>query len=333
MTLASYLTQEAFLVFAAGLALGAALFGLFALLNKTTMFRRPKEASREADLRLLASTTSRQLSDVRSLLQEKELQYSFLANSIPQLVWTADLDGKLVSVNERWIEYTGLELSETLRSDDVLHPDDLEPCRERWRIAIQSGSSFEMEYRLKRRDGQYRRLLAQALPRRDSEGRIVLWYGTCTDIEETRRSIVESKSKDRHLKILIDSLPGIVSSVDSEYSYRFCNKAYEEAFGVRGKIAIGNFIGDVLRADVYLKIKNRLEVAMSGQEVRFEEKVRIMENLPERVFQIHFVPDREANGQVHGVVVLGFDISSSMLRHRETRQLEISHDTYKEDPR
>ena len=71
----------------------------------------------------------------------------------------------------------------------MVHPDDLQKCLDHWNQAVQTGETFDLEYRFQRAvDGQYRWHLNRALPMRDSTGQIVKWFGTCTDIDDQKRA-------------------------------------------------------------------------------------------------------------------------------------------------
>ncbi len=126
----------------------------------------------------------------RSQQNAREMQLQLIADSIPQLMWTAEPDGALDWYNRRWHEYTGQTPEEALGWgwQAAHHPHDLPIVLERWMQSIASGEMFEMEFRLRRRDGTYRWFLTQALPLRDAAGRIAKWYGTNTDIDDARRN-------------------------------------------------------------------------------------------------------------------------------------------------
>ncbi len=122
--------------------------------------------------------------------QAGEARYRLLAEAIPQIVWTSDPDGALDYYNQNWFEYTGLTLEQTQGWgwEPVLHPDDLSNCLDRWTHSVATGADYEVEYRFKRHDGVYRWHLGRALPLRDGQGRIVKWFGTCTDIDDQKRT-------------------------------------------------------------------------------------------------------------------------------------------------
>ncbi len=139
---------------------------------------------------------------------EASQRYRELAEAMPLIVWTAQPDGALYYFNQRWFDYTGMTLEETKGWgwQPVLHPDDLPKCLDAWGSAIRTGEPYEIEYRFKRADGTYRWHLGRALPTRDAEGKIVLWVGTCTDIDDQKRVEEALKESEEALKARADEL-------------------------------------------------------------------------------------------------------------------------------
>ncbi|WP_375418832.1 PAS domain-containing protein [uncultured Hymenobacter sp.] len=114
-------------------------------------------------------------------------QFRFLADMIPQLVWITDPTGYHIHFNQRWIDFTGYTLADSVGPDmwnNLLHPDDQQRARQVWGHALATGADYEIEYRFKAQDGSYRWFLGSARPLRDAEGRITTWFGTCTDIQQ-----------------------------------------------------------------------------------------------------------------------------------------------------
>lgn len=133
------------------------------------------------------------LSDRRRMevaLRESEEWFRCLADAIPQLVWTCAADGLADYVNQRWHDYTGLTLEQTLGYGwrTVLHPDDVQRSAQLWQVALQNGTPYEIEHRYRRAaDGTYHWHLVRGIPLKDSSGQIVKWFGTCTDIDEQKQ--------------------------------------------------------------------------------------------------------------------------------------------------
>jgi PAS domain S-box-containing protein len=123
-------------------------------------------------------------------LREGEERFRTMANSIPQLAWIARPDGSVVWYNERWYEYTGTtpEQMEGWGWQSVHDPQALPKVLERWKAALESGQPFEMEFPLRGADGWFRAFLTRVQPLKDSEGRVVQWFGTNTDVETLKQA-------------------------------------------------------------------------------------------------------------------------------------------------
>jgi PAS domain S-box-containing protein len=123
--------------------------------------------------------------ELAAVERESEIRYRALADSVPQIVWTADAEGRVVFYNERWFEYTGIERGAT-GARGVIHADDVAAMDERWAAAATTAGQFEIEYRLRRADGAYRWHLGRSVPLRDDSGAVTGWVGTATDIEDRK---------------------------------------------------------------------------------------------------------------------------------------------------
>src|SRR6185369_17675332 len=129
--------------------------------------------------------------NVDQQLRASEERFRQLADAMPPIVWTARSDGWLDYYNQRWFDYTGLTLaqSEGTGWGRVLHPDDLQPCIDTWRLSVRTGELYEIKYRFRRAsDGSYRWHLGRASAIRDADGRIMKWFGTATDIDDQKRA-------------------------------------------------------------------------------------------------------------------------------------------------
>ena len=123
-------------------------------------------------------------------LQDSEERFRGMANSMPQLAWMARGDGSIFWYNQRWYEYTGTaaEQMEGWGWQSVHDPEVLPMVLRRWKDALDAGEPFEMEFPLRAADGEFRTFLTRCQPLKDSEGRVVQWFGTNTDVETLKRA-------------------------------------------------------------------------------------------------------------------------------------------------
>ncbi|MEH2149001.1 hybrid sensor histidine kinase/response regulator [Nostoc sp.] len=131
---------------------------------------------------------------ILEVLRQSEERYRYLAEAIPQLVWTTKPNGECDFFNQNWCDYTGLTLEQSLGSGwlAALHPDDVQRADKVWSDAVKDSTIYNNEYRFKRAvDGSYRWQLARGLPLKDEQGFVVKWFGTCTDIHEQKQILEE----------------------------------------------------------------------------------------------------------------------------------------------
>lgn len=133
-----------------------------------------------------AAVHERNRSDCR--IKEREQHFRTLADSIPQLAWMARPDGWIFWYNKRWHDFTGTTLAEMEGWGwrKIHHPDHLERVTERFRQSLDTGTPWEDTFPMRGKDGNWRWFLSRALPLRDAQGRIEMWFGTNTDITEQR---------------------------------------------------------------------------------------------------------------------------------------------------
>lgn len=138
-----------------------------------------------------------------SQLRERERRFAALANSIPQLAWTNRADGTQEFFNRQWFEYTGLSPTESVRPEvweKVVHPDDYPHSHQLWMQVLGSGERYEAEFRMRGQDGVYRWFLARANADRDEQGSIIEWFGTCTDIDASKRAEEDLRRTEASLR-------------------------------------------------------------------------------------------------------------------------------------
>jgi PAS domain S-box-containing protein len=134
-------------------------------------------------------------------LRRSEAQFRQLFDALPQLVWSSSPEGYDDLYNKQWFEYTGLSYEEVQGDGSkIIHPEDLPAALARWKHSLQTGEPYEIEYRCRRFDGQYRWFLGRARPVRDEQGKVVRWFGTCTDIHDKKESETALRKAHKELE-------------------------------------------------------------------------------------------------------------------------------------
>ncbi|MFW5750459.1 MAG: PAS domain-containing sensor histidine kinase [Planctomycetota bacterium] len=135
-------------------------------------------------------------------LHDNERRMSALANSVPAMVWSAQIDGDTDYCNQRMCDYFGLPVSE-LHGDawlNLIHQADRHDMRRAWREALNTESCFEAELRLRRHDGVHLWHRARIVPHHDGQGRVDRWYATAIDIDATKRTELDLADHARALE-------------------------------------------------------------------------------------------------------------------------------------
>jgi len=131
-------------------------------------------------------------------IKQSEERYRSLIAATSQMVWTADAEGRAPDLPS-WRAYTGQTEAEMagLGWLDAIHPDDRERTNQAWMEAVQTNSLFEIEYQIRRADGNYRYFQVRGVPLLDEDGSIREWIGTCTDIHDRKEAeILQGKAKE-----------------------------------------------------------------------------------------------------------------------------------------
>lgn len=143
----------------------------------------------------------------RKRLEESEKKFRLLADSMPQYIWTSDPEGNLNYFNKSVFEYTGLTPEQVEKDGwiQIVHPDDRERNIKEWNQAIATGNDFILEHRFRKHNGEYRWQLSRAIPQKDEQGKIMMWVGTSTDIQDQKnfRVELEKQVKERTSELLL----------------------------------------------------------------------------------------------------------------------------------
>ena len=154
-----------------------------------------KEGRASRAIGVIVDITARKQADEALRQAKAEDEFRLLAEAMPQIVWATRADGWNIFFNRQWVEYTGLTLEESYGHgwNKPFHPDDQQRAWDAWQNAVKNSGTYSLECRLRRADGEYRWWLVRGVPLVDENGKIVKWFGTCTDIHELiRRKQVES---------------------------------------------------------------------------------------------------------------------------------------------
>jgi len=182
---------------------------VFAELYRTT--RQLESLNRELEQRVLERTD--ELASKAELLQRlnteltrKNQELDAILHTAPDIIFSRQADGSRDYVSDRFYEYTGASTGSANGFGwlDYVHPEDKDQAMEEWMRCVQSGANYQAEYRLRSTSGTYKWFRARAVPIHDDKGEIVKWYGTCSDIHDSK--VLEQSIRDNatELEKLVD---------------------------------------------------------------------------------------------------------------------------------
>ncbi len=148
-------------------------------------FRLQKETSE----RISISESNKLLQEAKQQIEISEKRFRTLSETLPHMMWTATPNGVKNYFNKYFLDYTGLSVEELEGTgwQNIISPDDLERELIQWENVLKTGEEFLIEKRVRHHSGVYRWHLTRAVPQKNSEGIIVSWIGTSTEIEEQKK--------------------------------------------------------------------------------------------------------------------------------------------------
>lgn len=151
----------------------------------------------------------------KNALRESDARFETLADALPHMVWSTLPDGYHDYFNSRWYEFTGVPRGSTDGEEwnGMFHPDDQERAWQTWRKSLATGKPYEIEYRLRHHNGEYRWTLGRAMPMHGADGTIVRWIGTCTDIHDAKHVASQNEILSRELSHRIKNIFAVIGGL------------------------------------------------------------------------------------------------------------------------
>jgi PAS domain S-box-containing protein len=234
-----------------------------------------------------------------------------LVDTLPGLVWTTLPDGQVDFLNQPWCEYAGMTLEEGRGTGwlKAVCPDDLPRMAAYWQSILKSGSSGEIEARLRGSDGLFRWFLFRANPLRDESGEIIKWIGTNTDIEDRVRAENSVRASERHFREIVDSIPALIAVMNSAGEVEVVNRQCLEYFDksldeLKAWMAEG---GTVHADDLPAVASAWTHSVETGTPYDIEHRIRRNDG-SYRWFHVRGLPMRDSAGRIVRWHVLQVDI-------------------------
>ncbi|MDA0267022.1 MAG: PAS domain S-box protein [Cyanobacteria bacterium] len=271
-------------------------------------------------------------------LEESEARFRMMADTAPVLIWISGTDQLCTYFNQVWLAFTGRTLAQELGNGwtETLHPKDHDDCLKTYTTAFEARQPFQMEYRLRRFDGDYRWVVNIGRPRFLPNGEFAGYIGSCIDITD-RRQMEQALFREKELaQITLHSIADAVITTDALGRVEYFNPVAEQLTGwdaaqARGKplVAVFHIIHEITRQPVSNPVERALQ---DGAVIGLaNHTVLVSRDGTEYSIEDSAAPIRDRDGQIIGAVMIFHDVTQS----RELQQQlswQASHDVLTDLP-
>lgn len=266
---------------------------------------------RNANLRSETVRREEQIKAERRAIEER----AALLESITDAFYALDGQWRVTYANQNALDYFGLSRAEFIGKMlwDLLPQARGSLAQREFERAVKDQTSVLFDL-LSPVSGRWIEL--KAYPHQDG---LAVHFRDISDRKRAEERIHESEAR---LRLMSDALPGLLSYIDREYRYRFCNAKYEEWFGLSSEQVLGRTLADVVGADAFATLKPLADRALAGERATVETRVPYHRG-GQRDVHIDYLPDRDQAGVVRGYFALIQDISERKAIDMRLRESEM----------
>src|SRR5579863_8944076 len=276
---------------------------------------------------LAQNAETQELSEALEKLRQEAARLQTVIDTVPSFLWTSLPDGSKEYLNKRWYEYTGLPMEQAKGWGwkVVVHPDDLDRLVREWLSLVEARKPGELETRIRRYDGEYRWFLIRVVPQLDSEGNLVRWFGSNTDIEDRKRAETKLLEDEREFRRITDAIPQTIVVLDPCGNALYANREMLDY--------TGHSMEDVVASDFRARTYHPEDL----DRVREERKAGLARGLPFEVEQrarrkdgqyrwllLRYNPFHDEQGRLLRWYATGTDIDDRKRAEDRTRNENIA---------
>jgi PAS domain S-box-containing protein len=266
-------------------------------------------------------------------LRNSEECYRALVLASSQIVWTTDPQGQVVDDLPLWREFTGLTREEMLGRGwlNSLHADDRERTAAAWSQAVEKRCLYEVEYRVRRRDGDYRDMAVRGAPVLRADGSLREWVGTCTDITERKRAEEALRRSEAYLQLQFERMPIGCIVWSRDFRVQSWNPAAEKIFGFSAHEAVGRHpYGLIVPQAAEAQVEAVYRRLVEGDVTAHIENENLTKQGRSIICSWTNTPLKGPDGDVVGILSMVQDITSRKQGeeelHEQAALLNLAHD-------
>ncbi len=250
-------------------------------------------------------------------LRDSEALIRTIADGIPSQIAYVDQDHKFRFNNKAYEHWFGMAKEECYGKPvaEVVGKDNYERIKPYMERAL-GGERVRFEY-ISSFEGRDRLADVTYIPDVDANGKVRGFYGLVNDLTERKKTEDALRESEKRIRTITDSLPSRIAYLDTDFRYRFNNRAYETCFGMRRENIYGKHLREIIGEKAFEQVKDYTQRALGGERMRYEFVNNYGED--QKVEEVIYVPDLDADGTPKGIYVLITDITERKRVENETR--------------
>lgn len=249
--------------------------------------------------------------------------HNAIANALPGLIWMTDAQGRQVFASRRWKEYTGVDPYDESGFEQIVHSEDQERVMRLWKHCLLTGSNYNVELRLKSRNGDYQWFSVTGEAVRNAAGNIEHWAGAFININDQKKAELEREmvlnavqESERRFRYMVNQAPvGIIILKGKDFVTEIVNETYLQVVGRKESEMIGRSLFDTLP-----EVKEFVEPLLTGVYSTgipyYGSEFPVILNRYGKAeltyFNFVYQPLREPDKSVSGVIVVATEVTQSV---------------------
>lgn len=257
-------------------------------------------------------------------LEESERQLHLITDAVPVLIGYVDTEMRYQFANEAYRAWTGYSPDQLkgMKIEDAVGVTAFETVRPYMERAL-AGQHAIFSLAVTYDEFGERYIEGHNIPDFGENGEVRGVFVFVQDVTERKRTEVALKTSEAHLRLITDTMPALIAHIDKDLHYLFANRTYEEWTGIQRGELVGRHVEDVLGRPVYLRHREMMMKALTGEPVSFEA-TGDFQHAGRRHVAAEYIPDIGPDGEVRGFFVMGVDMT-------ERKENELALERAKED--
>jgi PAS domain S-box-containing protein len=260
------------------------------------------------------------------LLRERELQLNLLTETLPAILWKADLNGQITYINKRVVEYSGRTLKGIQEKGwiDLIHPDDVPEMVAAWNELLAEGEGYDVVNRFMCADGQYRWFHTSAGVIRDTAGNRIAFHGVMLDTTPLKAAEMALEQSEQEMQRLMDTVPTMIWSMSPDGTSLFMNKIARELTGASlDEVQNGQWREVIHPEDRELVSRELAKALTTGTSYIAEYRLLIQDGTC-RWFLARAEPSRDDHGNIVRWFGVTVDINDRKVVEGKLRELRTN---------